>query len=282
MGCSEADLAYLRDVVRAESSNVVDPARTGRFEARLTPVAERLGVGSVGELVGLLREDRAPHLHRAVAEAMTVNETSFFRDRTPFEVVRETILPELIERNRASRRLHLWSAGCSTGQEAYSLALLVCEHFPELASWDVKIVGTDLSQAVVAHARRGRYGRLEVNRGLPARMLVKYFARYGEEWEVAPRLRGLCEFQAANLRGPMPELPVFDLVMLRNVLLYFPQQERGQVFEQVHRLMARGGYLMLGAAEQAEDSTTLFEAEFAGECFFYRPRAQARARAEDC
>ena len=221
--------------------------------------------------MSLLRVNRTPQLHRAVAEAMTINETSFFRDGKPFDVLRDTILPRLIENNAAERRLRIWSAASSTGQEAYSIAMLVCEHFAELAGWDVKILGTDISRQVIEYAQRGRYRRMEVNRGLPARMLVKYLVRDGDEWEVTPNLQAMCSFQYANLCAPLPKLPVFDLVMLRNVLLYFPQQDRSCVFSDVYRQMAPGGYLMLGAAEQAEDSTNLFQAEFARDCYFYRP-----------
>jgi chemotaxis protein methyltransferase CheR len=149
--------------------------------------------------------------------------------------------------------------------------MLICEHFPELTRWDVKIVGTDLSHQVVEYAHRGRYRRLEVNRGLPARMLVKYLVRDGDEWDIAPRLRSMCEFRHINLCAPLPKLPVFDLVLLRNVLLYFPQQDRSCVFSDVYRQMAPDGYLLLGAAEQAEDSTNLFKAEFAKDCYYYRP-----------
>ena len=270
MACSETDYEYLREVVQTESANLISPARNAQFEMRLEPVARLAGAATVEDLVGLLRVDRKPQLHRAVAEAMTVNETSFFRDGGPFEALRETILPRLIERNAETRRLRIWSAACSTGQEAYSVAMMLCEHFPALAEWDVKIVGTDLSRQVVEYAQRGRYRRMEVNRGLPARMLVKYLRRDQEEWEVAARVRALCEFQCLNLGGPLPGLPVFDLVLLRNVLLYFSQHDRGRVLAGVGRQMTLDGYLLLGAAEQAEDSTKLFKAEFAGECYFYR------------
>jgi chemotaxis protein methyltransferase CheR len=257
--------------VETESANLISPARNAQFEMRLEPVARLAGAATVEDLVGLLRVDRKPQLHRAVAEAMTVNETSFFRDGGPFEALRETILPQLIERNAATRKLRIWSAACSTGQEAYSVAMLLCENFPALAGWDVKIVGTDLSRQVVEYAQRGRYRRMEVNRGLPARMLVKYLRRDQEEWEVAPRLRALCDFQCLNLgASPLPALPVFDLVLLRNVLLYFSQHDRGRVLASVCRQMTLDGYLLLGAAEQAEDSSKLFKAEFARECYFYR------------
>jgi chemotaxis protein methyltransferase CheR len=271
MGCSDSDYAYLRQLVLAESANLIDPSRNALFETRLTPIARLAGASTLEDFVSLLRVDRTPQLHRAVAEAMTINETSFFRDGKPFDALREIILPHLIEENAAQRRLRIWSAASSTGQEAYSLAMLICEHFAELASWDVKIVGTDISRQVIEYAQRGRYRRMEVNRGLPARMLVKYLVRDGDEWEVTPDLRAMCSFQYANLCAPLPKLPVFDLVMLRNVLLYFPQQDRSCVFSDVYRQMTPGGYLMLGAAEQAEDSTNLFHAEFARDCYFYRP-----------
>jgi len=271
MSCSDSDYAYLRQLVLSQSANLIDPSRDGLFETRLTPIARQAGASTLADFVDILRVDRTAQLHRAVAEAMTINETSFFRDGRPFDVLRDTILPQLIERNSAQRKLRLWSAASSTGQEAYSIAMLICEHFPQLAEWDVKIVGTDISRQVVEYARRGRYRRLEVNRGLPARMLVKYLVRDGDEWEVTRKLRSLCEFQYANLCAPLPRLPVFDLVMLRNVLLYFPQQDRSCVFSDVYRQLAPDGYLMLGAAEQAEDSTNLFKAEFAKDCYFYRP-----------
>jgi chemotaxis protein methyltransferase CheR len=271
MGCSETDYAYLRQLVLAESANLIDPSRNALFETRLTPIARMAGASTLEDFVSILRVDRTTQLHRAVAEAMTINETSFFRDGKPFDVLRETILPALAEKNMEQRTLRIWSAASSTGQEAYSLAMLICEHFPIMSSWDVKIVGTDISRQVIEYSQRGRYRRLEVNRGLPARMLVKYLVRDGDEWEVTPKLKSMCEFQYANLCAPLPKLPVFDLVMLRNVLLYFPQQDRSCVFSDVYRQMAPGGYLMLGAAEQAEDSTNLFHAEFAKDCYFYRP-----------
>jgi chemotaxis protein methyltransferase CheR len=189
----------------------------------------------------------------------------------PFEMMREVIVPSLIRERQRERRLRIWSAASSTGQEAYSLAMLIAEHFPALATWDVKIVGTDISRQVVDYAQRGRYRRLEVNRGLPARMLLKYMIRTEDEWEVCSQIRSMCEFQYANLCTPLVQLPEFDLVLLRNVLLYFSQHDRGAVFSDVHRKMRPDGYLVLGNAEEAEDSTNLFEVEFAANCYFYRP-----------
>jgi chemotaxis protein methyltransferase CheR len=254
-----------------QSANLIDPSRNTLFDTRLTPIARLSGASNLEDFVHMLKAGRPAHLHRAVAEAMTVNETSFFRDITTFEMLREVVLPQLIEQRMERRQLRIWSAASSTGQEAYSLAMSVAEYFPDLAHWDVKIIGTDISRHVVDYAQRGRYRRLEVNRGLPARMLLKYMVREGEEWEVVPRIRSMCEFRYANLCTPMPQLPTFDLVMLRNVLLYFSQQDRRTLFSEIYRKMAPGGYLVLGNAEQAEDSTNLFEVEFAANCYFYRP-----------
>ena len=274
MACSDSDYAYLRELVLAQSANLIDPSRNALFETRLTPIARVAGAANLEGLVNILRADRPAHLQRAVAEAMTINETSFFRDVKPFEALRLTVFPNLIAQRQAVRRLRIWSAASSTGQEAYSVAMTLVEYFPELARWDVKIIGTDISRHVVDYAKRARYRRLEVNRGLRARFLMKYFARDGEEWEVCSRLRSMCEFHVANLCAPLPPLPQFDLVMLRNVLLYFPQQDRTNVFSDVYRQMQAQGYLVLGNAEQAEDSTNVFEAEFGSECYFYRPVAK--------
>lgn len=271
MGCTESDYAYLRELVLKQSANLIDPSRNSLFDAKLTPVVRGAGVSNLHEFVRLLQSERPAHLHRAVAEAMTINETSFFRDVKTFNLLRGTILPALVERRRGVRTLRLWSAASSTGQEAYSIAMLLAEYFPETAYWDVKILGTDISQRVVKYAQAGRYRRLEVNRGLPARMLLKYMTRHEEEWEVSPRLRAMCDFQQLNLCAPLPPLPVCDLVLLRNVLLYFSQHDRAQVFRAIHRLTAADGYLLLGNAEQAEESTHLFHAEFSDDTFFYRP-----------
>jgi chemotaxis protein methyltransferase CheR len=271
MACSDSDYAYLRDLVLEQSSNLIDPSRNALFDTRLTPIARMSGATNLESFVDMLKAGRPAHLHRAVAEAMTINETSFFRDLKPFEMLRGVILPRLIEERAKERRLRIWSAASSTGQEAYSIAMLIAEHFPQIAHWDVKIIGTDISRQVVEYAQRGRYRRLEVNRGLPARMLLKYFVREDEEWEVSARIRSMCEFQYANLCASLPPLAVFDLVMLRNVLLYFSQNDRSILFDDVYRKMDPNGYLVLGNAEQAEDSTDLFEVEFAANCYFYRP-----------
>lgn len=207
----------------------------------------------------------------AAAGATALQETGFFRDREVFDALRSKVLPRIIEANRTARSLHVWCAGCASGQEAYSIAMLLREHFDEgLASWDIKIVGTDLAREAIEHASRGRYRRAEVNRGLPARMLVKYFAREGEDWVTVPELRAMCAFREADVCAPDVNAQEIDLVLMRNVLLFLPEQDRAAAFASVHHRLAAHGVLVLGQAEQAEDSTELFEVEYVHGCCFYR------------
>lgn len=216
--------------------------------------------------------DAAARLHRSSAEATALHETAFFRDRGMFDVLRDSVLPRIIAANAEPRRLHVLCAGVATGQEAYSVAMLLHEHFAaQLAGWDMKVVATDRVTEAVEYARRGRYRRAEVNRGLPARMLVRYFARDEEEWEVAPELRTLCDFCEEDVCALPATAGHLDLVLMRNVLLFLSAHERTAAFAAVHRQMAPHAMLVLGQAEQAEDSTDLFEPEFIqGSCFYRR------------
>jgi chemotaxis protein methyltransferase CheR len=228
-------------------------------------------VSNVEELVDVLGTDRKSRLHRAEAEAKAIGETSFFRDWPVFELLREQVLPGLIARRLHIRKLRIWSAGCSTGQEAYSVAMLLCEHFPELAEWDMRIVGTDLSQEAVAVARTGRFCTREISQGLPASYQGRYMERMGQAWVVAARVSRLCEFVRADLREEVSDGNEFDLVLLRNVLLYLSPGERSRVLDGLRQQMAADGALVLGCGERAEDSTTLFTGELAPGCYVYHP-----------
>ena len=222
----------------------------------------------------MLRADRNVHLHGAALELKTLHQTSFFSGREVFRAIREAVVPGLIAANAAERRLRIWCAACSTGQEAYSVAMLLREDFPELEDWDVKIVGTDLSSEAIEYARRGAYQRAEVNLGLPARLLLKYFTPKEDEWEVEPELRSQCAFAQEDLCIAQPATaPLFDLVLLRNVLLQIPQRHIGTIFHNVYRQMAPHGVLMMATSEQAEDWTELFRAQVSNEVWYYRPGA---------
>jgi chemotaxis protein methyltransferase CheR len=267
---TSADYSYLREVVFHYSRNVLEPSHDHLFQSRLVGLLRRNGMTHLHELVGLLRVSGNPELERAVAEAMTINETSFFRDCRPFNVLRTEVLPPLIESRGAARKLRFWSAASSTGQEAYSLAMLIREHFPLLSTWDICIEGTDISSEVVRRARLGRYQRIEMNRGLPARLLVRYFDRAGEDWIVKPEISRMCNFRQANLCAPLRFQERFDVILLRNVMLYLSVETRRTLLAATHRLTAPDGCLFLGSAEQPPNRS-LWTTVFSGGTTYYRP-----------
>lgn len=266
---------FLRELIFTHSRNVLDASRDYLFEARLGRLLRDQGMSHVGELVEQLRSRPDAALERAIADVMTINETSFFRDTRPFELLRNELLPQLIEARRETRSLRFWSAACSTGQEAYSLAMLLMESFPTLANWTIRIEGTDFCAEVVERAKAGRYHRIEINRGLPARNVVRFFDRVGEDWVAKPELRRMCNFRQANLGGPrLPfsrAVDAFDVILLRNVMLYFGPETRKAVLEGMHRLLPADGVLFLGSSEQPAEPA-LWNAVLAGGTCYFRPR----------
>jgi chemotaxis protein methyltransferase CheR len=198
-------------------------------------------------------------LHRKVVDAMTTNETSFFRDIHPFDMLKKYLLPELISRNSAKRQLNFWCGATSTGQEPYSVMMTIAENFPELLAWDFKFVSTDLCTNVLARAKTGRFSQLEVNRGLPAALLTKYFSRQGTEWEFRADLRKRFDFRELNLVQEWPWMPPLDVVFLRNVLIYFDIETKKSILAKVRRFLRPGGYLLLGGAETTLNIDDAFE-----------------------
>ena len=269
------DYGYLRELVFGLSQNVLDPSRDYLFATRLTKLLRIQGMSHLEELVERLKLSKDQVLERSVAEAMTINETSFFRDSRPFELLRTDLLPKLIEARRHVRALRFWSAACSTGQEAYSLAMSLLEHFPMLAGWNIRIEGTDISGEVVERAKAGRYHRIEVNRGLPARFVVRYFDHSGENWVVKEEVRKMCNFRQANLCGPRPPFnradDRFDAILLRNVMLYFSQETRRSLLSGIFRLLPPDGFLLLGSTEQPADPS-IWTAVLAGGTCHFKPR----------
>ena len=270
-----ADYGYLRELVYGLTRNVLDPSRDYLFETRLSRLIRNQGMSQVPELVRRLRASRNPTLENAVAEAMTINETSFFRDVRPFDLLRTELLPKIIEARRLKRSLRFWSAASSTGQEAYSLAMMMLEHFPSLPGWNIHIEGTDICADVVAHASAGRYQRIEINRGLPARFVVRYFDHQGEYWTVKPEVRKMCNFRQANLCGPRPPFnragDQFDVIFLRNVMLYFSQETRRGLLSTIHNLLQPDGLLFLGSSEQPADPS-IWTLTLAGGTCYFKPR----------
>jgi len=269
------DYGYLRQLVFGHSQNVLDPSRDYLFDTRLTKLLRNQGMTQLEELVQQLKLKRNPALERSIAEAMTINETSFFRDSRPFELLRTELLPNLIEARRNARGLRFWSAACSTGQEAHSIGMMMQEHFPLLAGWNLRIEGTDICAEVVERAQAGCYHRIEMNRGLPARFVVRYFDHHGEDWTVKPEVKKMCNFRQASLSGPT--LPFnrsedrFDVIFLRNVMLYFSQETRKVLLAGIHKVLAPDGILFLGSSEQPADPS-IWTALLAGGTCYLRPR----------
>jgi chemotaxis protein methyltransferase CheR len=245
---TDQDFDFVRRLLRERSAVVLEEGKQYLVESRLAPLARQLNLDSVGELVGRLRSADSGLLGQVV-EALVTTETSFFRDHHPFETLRRVVIPELMGRRRGEQRLSVWCAASSSGQEPYSLALLLREHFPELTRWKVSLLATDLSREVLARAREGRYNQIEVNRGLPASLLVRYFRQHGTTWQLDASVRGMVEFRELNLARPWPPLPRMDLVLLRNVMIYFEPDTKKVILGRLSRLLAPDGYLLLGGAE---------------------------------
>ena len=243
------DFEFLCRLVRERSAIVLEPGKEYLVQARLLPLTRQLQLNSISDLVARLRSPRDDSLTVKVVEAMATTETLFFRDHHPFETLRTTVLPELVRRRMNERRLNIWCAACSTCQEPYSLAMLIREHFPQLASWDVNLLATDFSNETLARARAARYSQIEVNRGLPAPLLMKYFQQEGSQWQLRADVRSAVTFRELNLIQPWPLLPRMDLVLMRNVLIYFDIDTKKEILARVARLLHPDGYLILGGAE---------------------------------
>jgi chemotaxis protein methyltransferase CheR len=246
---TEQDFDVIRRLLLERSAIVLEAGKEYLVEARLAPLVRQLKLQSVGELIAELRRQPGNGLCRQVVEAMVTTETSFFRDHHPFEALRKVVVPDLIGRRRDERRLHIWCAASSSGQEPYSLALLIREHFPELGGWKVSLLASDVSREVLSRAREGRFNQIEVNRGLPAALLVKYFEQHGTGWQLKPAIRGMVDFQEINLAHPWPALPRMDLVLIRNVMIYFDVKTKKAILGRLARLLRPDGYLLLGGAE---------------------------------
>jgi chemotaxis protein methyltransferase CheR len=266
-----ADFDVVRALVRERAGIVLEPGKEYLVESRLSSLVRSQGFASIAELVSALRL-RRPGLADAVVDAMTTNETSFFRDVHPFEALRTTIIPELIAARRATRELSIWCAASSSGQEPVSLAMLLREHFPELTGWRLRILATDISPSMLDKCRAGRFSQLEVNRGLPASYLVKYFSRAGADWVVNPEVQRMIEYRFLNLMSPFPALGRLDLVLIRNVLIYFDIETKRRVLGGIKKVLRPDGVLMLGSSETTMNIDEGWAGWTIGRTIAYRPR----------
>jgi chemotaxis protein methyltransferase CheR len=261
---------WVRQLVHRESAIVLAPGKEYLVEARLLPIARSMGLPDVGQLVDSVRSRPSPEHTRKIVEALTTNETSWFRDGDPFTALTSTVLPSLLSARGPAERLQIWSAACSSGQEPYTIAMLLEDALPN-ASTRVAITATDLSREMVERTRAGRFSQLEVNRGLPAPMLVRHFTRAGNEWQVSPSLRRMVTASECNLAAPLPRMGPFDVVYLRNVLIYFDLPTKQAILRRVRALMRPDGWLFLGAAETTLGVDDSWERVVIGRSSAYRP-----------
>lgn len=258
MTIAPQDFDFIRTFVFDQAGIVLETGKQYLVESRLAPIAKQFKHDSLAGIVTALK-GRDLAVRRAVIEAMTTNETTFFRDIAPFDVLREHVIPRLMEARKATKELKIWYGASSTGQEPYSVVMMLLQHFPQLESWKVAHYATDINLEVIERARQGRYNQVEMNRGLPATYLVKYFEKQGADWQLKQVVRDRVKFEQLNLVKAWQAMPTFDIIMLRNVMIYFDIEAKKQILAKLNRQLAPDGYLFLGGAETTMGLTDAFK-----------------------
>jgi chemotaxis protein methyltransferase CheR len=261
MQISDSSSRILAGLLEARTGQQLTMSRRWRLETALSQLLRERGIASIDELITILVMGREPSLSTRVVEALLNNETYFFRDRLPFDLIKAATLPELARRREASRTLRIWSAGCSAGQEVYSLAMLFAEDPQRWAGWKIDILGTDVSEGMVSRAREGSYTQFEVQRGLGIQQMIRWFEEGSASWRAVEALRKSVRFQVHNLLEPAPHPGRFDLVLCRNVLLYLHENTRKKAFDRLSSALAPDGWLMLGAGETVIGQAPSLEAD---------------------
>ncbi len=259
MSVSESDFNYIRELVLERSAIVLEDGKEYLVESRIGQVVETEGFDTIDQLVEALRKNSDNGLQSKVIEALTTNETSFFRDIHPFETLKDAVLPELLESRTSTEKLNIWCAASSSGQEPYSIAMLIRESFPALLDWKINFIASDISEKMLDRCRSGKFSQLEVNRGLPASFLVKYFEKNGTTWSIKKQLQEMIHFQHINLSRELPYLPPMDIIFMRNVLIYFDIETKKKILEQLRSILQPDGFLFLGAAESTINLDNAFE-----------------------
>jgi len=254
-----ADFDLISGIVKERSGLALTPEKTYLLESRLMPIARRLELGDLAALAERLRKGADAALLDEIAEAMTTNESFFFRDTKPFDQFREVILPGLLEARASTKTLRIWCAACSTGQEPYTLAMILREEAAKVAGWRIEIVATDLSREVLDRARNGVYTQFEVQRGLPIDYLVKYFAQAEDSWQIDASIRAMVQYKELNLLESFAHLGRFDVIFCRNVLIYFDAETKADVLNRIAERMPADGTLYLGGAESVIGITDSFK-----------------------
>ena len=269
---TQENFRFLCQTVYQESGIVLDDSKGYLIEARLVPVARDEGAASLDGLCNLIRSMGGRRIRDKVVEAMTTNETLFFRDLTPFQTLETVVIPELLKRRKGSRALRFWSAACSSGQEAYSLAMMWLDM--RNPANEIEILGTDISEEMLDKARGGKYMQLEVNRGLPAKYLVKHFTRQNMQWEISFSIRAMVQWKKFNLKDNPVLLGTFDVVLCRNVLIYFDIETKRQILRNIRKTLAPGGYLILGSSETTLNIDETFRRRQVGRAILYQKPVQ--------
>jgi len=253
-----ADYDFLRKLLKERSGLTLSDDKQYLVESRLVPLSRKAGLGGLAELVVALKRGNE-NLTVDVVEAMTTNETFFFRDKVPLDHFKDTIIPDLIKARANRRSLRIWCAAASTGQEPYSLAMILKDFGAQLAGWRIEIIATDISQEVLEKCKAGIYSQFEVQRGLPIQKLVTHFKQIGETWQINPDIRAMIQFRQLNLLHDFKHLGMFDIIFCRNVLIYFDQPTKTAIFERMSRIIEPDGVLVLGAAESVVGITNTFK-----------------------
>ena len=259
MSVSESDFNYIRDLVLERSAIVIEDGKEYLVESRVGPVAKNEGFDTIDQLIDAVRNNSRNGLPDKIVEALTTNETSFFRDVHPFETFKNVILPELLKTRKTARAVNIWCGASSSGQEPYSIAMLIKENFPILLDWKLTFISSDISHEMLDRCRSGEFSQLEVNRGLSAPLLIKYFEKNGVNWSIKKELREMISFQQINLSEPLPYLPKMDIIFMRNVLIYFDVETKKRIFSQIRSILQPDGFLFLGAAESTLNLDDAFE-----------------------
>lgn len=279
MALAPGSFTYISTLVRREAAIVLEPGKEYLVEARLLPLARAAGAANVDAFVTALQRNPARRDIEKVVDALTTNETSWMRDTEPFQALVSDVLPELMAKPRlgAGRTLQIWSAACSSGQEPYGIAMMTGELL-RASGWRAEILATDISQEMLARAEAGVFSQLEINRGLPASLLVKNFTRVGTQWKLNDDIRRLVSFKQMNLAAPFPNLPTFDVIFLRNVLIYFDGPTKRAILQRMRSQLRPDGYLFLGGAETTLAIDDDWERVKVGRTFAHRPRPGAAGR----
>ena len=259
MSIESTDMAFLAQMVRNRSGIELDEDKNYLIESRLSQLALRRHIDSVNSLIKELRQSPHGDLAAEVIDSMTTNETMFFRDDEPFKVFRSRVLPEIIEKQRAEKSLKIWCAASSTGQEPYSIAMIIREYFPELLDWNLEIRATDISVAALERAREGKYSLMEIGRGMPQDLQLRYFTEVGHEFQLRQDIRKMVSYSELNLCDYWPAMPQFDIVFCRNVLIYFSIDSKRTIFSKIRRVLKPHGFLFLGCGETTINLDDSFE-----------------------